>query len=536
MNKIFLDQLQKLKKDSTRCKKKFSNQRVDLKSDIFHIESEKIYLDYSRNILDQNTLANLTRLAKILNIKEKFKDLCSGNICNISENRKVLHPAMRDTFFDLDENTKKEIKQHKKKLKKLSEDINSGKFKSFSGKKYRNIVSIGIGGSYFGTKMVYEALKNFSTSDINLFFLSNLDVTEADELLSNLNKDTTLFILVSKSFKTPETLENARKVKSWLKKGNVNKNIMKSFIAVTDNYQEALKFGIHEDLIINLWDWLGGRYSIWSGVSLGLIIAIGYKNFSRFLRGANLGDKHFYSKGYSENIPVIMALLTFYYTRFFGAQTHLILPYNYRLRFFVDHIQQVEMESNGKSIEQNGKKFSHLSSNIIWGSNGICSQHSYYQLLYQGNTFIPADFIFSKKNESGTKDNQDKVFSNFLSHVETRNRGFTKKEAEDLYHEKFSSSGLEKNLIIKNLMIKGNKPTNALLLKDLSPETVGMLISFYEHKTYVLGLISNIDSFDQWAVEIGKITAEDIYKSIKSSKKSHNSKNSLLKKYLDKKF
>ena len=200
MNKIFLDQLQKLKKDSTRCKKKFSNQRVDLKSDIFHIESEKIYLDYSRNILDQNTLANLTRLAKILNIREKFKDLCSGNICNISENRKVLHPAMRDTFFDLDENTKKEIKQQKK-LKKLSEDINSGKFKSFSGKKYRNIVSIGIGGSYFGTKMVYEALKNFSTSDINLFFLSNLDVTEADELLSNLNKDTTLFILVSKVLK-----------------------------------------------------------------------------------------------------------------------------------------------------------------------------------------------------------------------------------------------------------------------------------------------------------------------------------------------
>jgi glucose-6-phosphate isomerase len=308
---------------------------------------------------------------------------------------------------------------------------------------------------------------------------------------------------------------------------------MKNFIAVTENYNSALKFGIKKDFIIKLWDWIGGRYSLWTGVSIGLIIAVGYSNFSKFLDGARIGDKHFVQKDYDKNIPVIMALLSFYYTRFFYAQTHLVLPYNYRLRFLKEHLQQLEMESNGKSLDKNGKSLKNISGNIIWGATGNCSQHSFYQLLHQGKTFIPSDFIISSKTDSGSQDNHDKLFSNYLSHIEILNNGFTKEEALKLYDHKFSTLDLDKKLVVKNLMLKGNKPTNAILLKDMSPETLGILLSFYEHKTYILGLLSNVNSFDQWAVEIGKIKANDIYKSIKNSKmKNKKQKDVLIKKYL----
>jgi glucose-6-phosphate isomerase len=228
-----------------------------------------------------------------------------------------------------------------------------------------------------------------------------------------------------------------------------------------------------------------------------------------------------------------MALLSFYYTRFFYAQTHLVLPYNYRLRFLKEHLQQLEMESNGKSVDKNGKNLKNISGNIIWGATGNCSQHSFYQLLHQGKTFIPSDFIISCKTDSGSQDNHDKLFSNYLSHIEILNNGFTKEEALKLYDHKFSTLDLDKKLVVKNLMLKGNKPTNAILLKDMSPETLGILLSFYEHKTYILGLLSNVNSFDQWAVEIGKIKANDIYKSIKNSKmKNKKQKDVLIKKYL----
>ena len=531
MNKIFLSQIKKLKQDSIRCKKLVNKSKKEISK--FTINTENIFFDYSRNLIDVKTIDNLIKLAEAINIKDEFKKLCSGDIVNISEKRQALHPAMRETVYSLDKNTKDNIKKHKLILKKISNEINSGKKKSFSGKKYTDVVSIGTGGSYYGIKMIYEALKNFSANNINLHFISNLDSTESNDVLLNLNRETTLFILVSKSFKTVETLENAKRVKKWLLMKARNRDVMKNFLAVTENSDAAIDFGIKKDCIIRLWDWIGGRYSLWTGVSIGLIIAIGFKNFAKFLDGAHAGDKHFSSKKYNKNIPVIMALLSFYYTRFFNAQTHLILPYNYRLRFLKEHLQQLEMESNGKSIDKNGKNIKNISGNIIWGATGNCSQHSFYQLLHQGKTFIPSDFIISSKSDSGNQDNHDKLFSNYLSHIEILNSGFSNKEALNLYEKKFSSLGLDKDLVVKNLKLSGRKPTNAFLLKDMSPETLGALLSFYEHKTYVLGLLANINSFDQWAVEIGKIKANDIYRDIKTcKKKGKKSQNVLIKKYL----
>ena len=535
MKKIFLDQLKNIKKDSLRCKKNLLKNTSFKNNNSFHIETDYIFFDFSRNIIDLKTLNNLSSLAEKLEVKNNFKNICSGNIINKSENKKTLHTAMRGTFFNLDKAIKNEVRDYKKNLREISDNIRSGKHKSFNGKKFTDVVSIGIGGSHFGTKMVFEALKEYRVSKINLHFISNLDATEANEVLSNLNKDTTLFVIVSKSFKTSETLENAKLAKNWLKKQSNRKNVMKNFIAVTHNFEEAIKFGVDERLIIDVWDSVGGRYSLWTGVSIGLIISIGFKNFSKFLDGAAEGDKHFYSKKYTKNIPVIMALLSFYYSRFFGSQSHLILPYDYSLRLIVDHVQQVEMESNGKSLNIDGKKFSNISGNIVWGSNGIVLQHSIFQLLHQGNIFIPSDFIISKNTSSRKKDNHHKVFSNFLAHIETLNKGFSKKEADDLYEKKYSKKGLDKELVVKNLTLAGNRPANAFLLKDISPETLGMLLSFYEHKTYVLGLLSDVNSFDQWGVEIGKIMAKDIYKDIKSSKDNKNG-SVLLKKYLSKKF
>lgn len=531
MNKIFLSQIKKLKQDSIRCKK--SSKKSQKQISKFNVDTENIFFDFSRNIIDSKAFNNLVKLAESINIKEEFKKMCSGEIVNISEKRQALHPAMRGTVYSLNKNTKDQIKKHKLILENISNEINSGKRRSFSGKKYTDVVSIGTGGSYYGIKMMYEGLKNFSENNINLHFISNLDSTESNDVLLNLNRETTLFILVSKSFKTVETLENARKVKKWLLIKSKNKDVMKNFIAVTENSVAAINFGIKEDCIIQLWDWIGGRYSLWTGVSIGLIIAIGFKNFSKFLDGAHIGDKHFISKNYNKNIPVIMALLSFYYTRFFNAQTHLVLPYNYRLRFLKEHLQQLEMESNGKSIDKHGKNITNISGNIVWGATGNCSQHSFYQLLHQGKTFIPSDFIISSKSDSGNQDNHDKLFSNYLSHIEILNSGFSNKESTDLYKKKFSKLGLDKNLVIKNLRLSGRKPTNAFLLKDMSPETLGVLLSFYEHKTYVLGLLSNINPFDQWAVEIGKIKANDIYETIKKSKKNRKkSNNILIKKYL----
>ena len=530
MNKIFLEQTRKIKKETLR----FKNSKKALKNNKnFFLETDNLYFNYSRNIVDKKTLSELLKLANIIDIKNSYKKLINGYQINTSEQRKVLHPALRSVTKFLDKSIIKNIDNHKKILKKISNDVRSGKKKSFSRKKFTDIVSVGTGGSYFGIKAVYEGLKNYSSKKINLHFISNLDFTENKDLLSSLDPEKTLFIVVSKSFKTIETLENIKKIKYWLNKDFNGKNIMGNFLAVTENEAEALKLGICSDNIIKIWEWIGGRYSIWSGVSIGLIISIGFSNFSKFLKGAENADAHFYKNKYSVNIPVIMALLSYYYTSFFGTQSHLILPYNFRLRFLHDHIQQVEMESNGKSLDIFGKDIFSKSGNIVWGGSGSCSQHSFYQLLHQGNLLIPADFIISKKTDSGSQDNHNMLFSNFLSHLEILNKGFSESQAKELYEKKFSKLGLDKNLVIKNLILSGNKPANAILLNKLSPESLGELLAFYEHKTYVLGLLYGINSFDQWAVEIGKIKAKEIYQDIKLAKnKNKKINNETIKKYL----
>jgi len=533
MNKIFLSQIKNIKKDSIRCKKIFSSNSKNKKKERY-ISTDNLLFDFSRNVIDDKTLKNLTNLASIIDIKAQFKKMCSGDYFNNSEQRRVLHPAMRNTFFSLDKEIIKSIKFHKTQLKNISNGVNKGEIKSFSQKKFTDVVSIGTGGSYFGINMVYEALKNYSKANINLHFISNLDSTESVDILKNLDPQKTLFIVVSKSFRTSEIIENVKHIKKWLSDMTINKNIMSNFVAVTENVDAAKSLGIKEKNIIALWDWIGGRFSIWTGVSIGLIITIGYDNFLKFLKGAYKGDSHFYNCKYEKNIPVIMGLLSFYYTKFFNAQSHLILPYNHRLRFFHDHIQQLEMESNGKSIDKNGKKFTNISGNIVWGATGNCAQHSFFQLLHQGNTIIPADFIISCKSDSKNQDNHDKLFSNFLSHIDILFDGFNAVEARNLYNKNFSKSGLAEELVIKNLELKGKKPNNVFLLNKLNPESLGELISYYEHKTFVLGLLTNVNSFDQWAVEIGKVKANDIYKDIRNTKKNKKKvKNLLIRRYLD---
>ena len=531
MNKIFLEQIKKIKADTLRFKKSKKNSKNNKN---FFIKTDNVYFDYSRNTFDDKLIKKLLNLAEIIDIKNKYKELINGHEVNISEKRKVLHPALRRVSPSLDKSISKKIYDHKDYLKKLSNDIRSGRKKSFSNKNYTDIVSIGTGGSFFGIKAVYESLKNYSSVKIKLHFISNLDFTENRDLLLKLNPKTTLFIVVSKSFRTIETIENIKKIKQWLNKSSNKSNIMNNFLAVTENDSEALKLGIHEDNIIKIWDWLGGRYSIWSGVSIGLIIAIGYTNFNKFLNGAEKADKHFSQSKYNKNIPVIMALISFYYTTYFGAQSHLILPYNYRLRFLQDHIQQLEMESNGKSLDVDGKSISSKPGNIVWGGSGSCSQHSFYQLLHQGNLIIPSDFIISKKSDCGSQDNHDMLFSNFLSHLEILNKGFSKLQATELYEKKFSNQGLDEELVIRNLMLSGKNPANAILLNQLSPESLGELIAFYEHKTYVLGLLYGINSFDQWAVEIGKIKAVEIYDDIREAKRKNKKTNiKIMKEYLN---
>ena len=530
MNKHFSEQIKKIKKDSVRLKK--SSKKIEENKN-FYIETNNIYFDYSKNIIDKKSIKNLLDLANIADIRGNYKKLIRGEIVNKSENRMAIHSALRNKKYLLDKNIVKDINDHKRLIKKLSDDIYKGKRKSCCNKKYTNIVSVGTGGSFFGIKAIYESLKNYSSNNIQLHFISNLDFTENKDLLSKLDPKKTLFIIISKSFKTIETLENIKKIKKWGYKDLNGKNILNNFLAVTENESEAIKLGIKKDNIIKIWQWLGGRYSIWSGVSIGLAIVIGFSNFSKFLSGAKSADEHFYTKKYEKNIPVIMALLSFYYTSFFEAQSHLILPYNYRLRYLHDHIQQLEMESNGKSIDNDGKKMYGKSGNIIWGGSGSCAQHSFYQLLHQGNFLVPADFIISAKTDSGSQDNHDLLFSNFLSHIETLKNGFSESEAQKLYEDKFSNQGLSKELVIKNLMLSGNRPTNTILLNKLSPESLGELIAFYEHKTYVLGLLHGINSFDQWAVEIGKIKAKEIYSNLKLIKnKKVRTSSRIIKKYL----
>ena len=459
---------------------KKENNRLDK----FCINWENFYVDFSKNRLSNNSFKLLTDLCKETNLKNNIKKYFNGSIINETENRAVLHTALRSSEND-------EVNKTLKKIINISDEINSAKRLGYSGKKITDVVNIGIGGSHLGPEMVTEALLNYSQG-IKPHFISNIDPDFTSKLLEKLNPETTIFIIVSKTFSTIETLENANKIKTWFIKNASENSIKDHFISISNNTEAPKKFGISTENILSIPEWVGGRFSLWGSVGLVISIVIGSENFNDFLKGANRMDIHFKSSPFERNIPVVLALISIWYNNFFKCETEAVLPYSQFLSKLPDYLQQASMESNGKNIDRNGKKVDYETGSIVWGSTGTNAQHAFFQLLHQGTKIIPTDFIAFKRPIHGDL-NQHKILnSNFLAQTNALMIG-----------KSTSSENIHKN-------IDGNKPSNSIVINKLNPFNLGSLIAMYENKIFTIGSILNIYSYDQWGVELGKSIAKEI--------------------------
>lgn len=476
----------------------------------FSLKTDSYLFDYSKNLIDSKTLGLLLNLAEETQLKEAIEKMFSGDKINETEGRAVLHTALRD-FSDKPvlvdgENVKPGIQKVLEHMKVFSESVISGSHKGFTGKEITDVVNIGIGGSDLGPVMVCSALKHFKTR-LDVHFVSNVDGNHLAEVVKNLNPETTLFIIASKTFTTQETMTNANSAKDWfLKSGAKNEDVAKHFVALSTNIDLVKKFGIAEDNIFEFWDWVGGRYSLWSAIGLSIVLSVGYENFEQLLRGAYETDVHFQTKDFKENVPVLMALLGIWYRNFYAAGTYAILPYSQYLDRFAAYLQQADMESNGKSVDRNGEFVEYETGPIIWGEPGTNGQHAFYQLIHQGTELIPADFIAYAKSCNQVSDHQDKLLANFFAQTEALAFGKTK---EEVFAELMSSGKTEEEIekLINYKIFAGDTPTNSFLFKELTPFSLGQLIALYEHKIFVQGVIWNIFSFDQFGVELGKVLA-----------------------------
>ena len=418
-----------------------------------------------------------------------------------------------------------EVKRVLKQMKSFCDKVHNGDWRGYSGKKIKYIVNIGIGGSDLGPLMVTEALKPYWIEDIQTYFVSNVDGTHIAETLKKIKPERTLFLIASKTFTTQETMTNAHTAREWfLKKAKDEKHIAKHFVALSTNEKEVVKFGIDKKNMFEFWDWVGGRYSLWSAIGLSIALTIGYKNFEQLLKGGHETDKYFRATPFEKNISVLMALVGLWYTNFFGSQTEAILPYDQYMHRFAAYFQQGNMESNGKSVDRNGEPVSYSTGPIIWGEPGTNGQHAFYQLIHQGTILIPCDFIAPAQTHNPIGDHHQKLLSNFFAQTEALMNGKTDEEAE----AEMEKAGLTTEEIVKLLPFKvfaGNKPTNSILIKKITPFTLGKLIALYEHKIFVQGVIWNIYSFDQWGVELGKQLANKILPELQSEGKveSHDS-------------
>ena len=487
-----------------------------LRSNDFKIEWKDFYVDFSKNIINSNTIKLLIELCKEVDLKNSIDKYFSGVKINSTENRSVLHTALRskEKIFLENIDISKNVKEVKSKLKKFSNKIISGKFKSSSEKKITDIVNIGIGGSDLGPVMVTHALKHYS-NHLKIHFISNVDGDHVVETLKKIDPETTLFIIVSKTFTTQETITNANSVKKWFLSKYPNGDVSKHFIAVSSSIEKAKKFGISENYIFPMEDWVGGRFSIWGSVGLSIMLSIGPDNFEEILEGACEMDQHFKNKPFEENIPVILALISIWYNNFFNAETEVIIPYSEYLKLLPSYLQQAVMESNGKNYDRNGNPVSYETGNIIWGSTGTNSQHAFFQLLHQGTKFIPSDFIGFIEPLNNENDHHEKLMSNFFAQTEALMNGKTEDEVlKELNELKYSENQIKRVLPFK--IFQGNKPSNSILINKLTPKSLGKLICLYEHKIFVQGIIWNIFSFDQWGVELGKELANNILNEIQS--------------------
>lgn len=478
----------------------------------FSIKREQYLFDYSKNLADTRTMELLINLAEECQLKEAINAMFSGEKINETEGRAVLHTALRD-FSDREivvdgKNIKPQIKKVLEQMKSFSEKIISGEHRGFSGKEITDVVNIGIGGSDLGPVMVCSALKHYKTR-LNVHFVSNVDGNHIAEVLKNLNPETTLFIIASKTFTTQETMTNAASAKDWFLKLGSQQDVAKHFVALSTNTELVKKFGIAEANIFEFWDWVGGRYSLWSAIGLSIVLAVGFQNFEDLLKGAFESDEHFRNTEFKENIPVLMGLLGIWYRNFYGASTCAVLPYSQYLDRFPAYLQQGDMESNGKCVDRNGEFVEYETGPIIWGEPGTNGQHAFYQLIHQGTELIPADFIAYVKSCNKVSDHQEKLLANFFAQTEALAFG----KDEDEVEAELKASGKSEEEIDRLLNFKifqGDTPTNSFLFKELTPFTLGQLIALYEHKIFVQGVIWNIFSFDQFGVELGKVLAGKI--------------------------
>ncbi|WP_415324404.1 glucose-6-phosphate isomerase [Chryseobacterium sp. MMS23-Vi53] len=493
----------------------------------FSIKRDNFLFDYSKNLIDARTKELLLNLAEETQLKDAISKMFSGDKINETEGRAVLHTALRD-FSDKEilvdgENIKPQIKRVLDHMKSFSESIISGDHKGFTGKEITDVVNIGIGGSDLGPVMVVSALKHFKTR-LNVHFVSNVDGNHIAEVVKNLNPETTLFIIASKTFTTQETMTNAHSAKDWFLQVGKQEDVAKHFVALSTNVQAVKDFGIAEENIFEFWDWVGGRYSLWSAIGLSIVLSVGYENYEQLLRGAYDTDQHFQTADFAENIPVLMGLIGIWYRNFYAATTVAILPYSQYLDRFPAYFQQGDMESNGKCVDRNGEFVEYETGPIIWGEPGTNGQHAFYQLIHQGTELIPADFIAYAKSPNKVSDHQDKLLANFFAQTEALAFGKTEEEVE----EELRASGKtdeEIDFLLNYKVFHGNTPTNSLLFNELTPFSLGQLIALYEHKIFVQGVIWNIFSFDQFGVELGKVLANKILPELENNEaiSSHDS-------------
>jgi glucose-6-phosphate isomerase len=473
-----------------------------------------ILLDYSKNRVTLKTINLLLGLANAADVDGWRRRMFSGERINITENRAVLHVALRNRsnrpiWYD-GENVMPAVNAVLEKMERFSERVRSGDWLGHTGKRITDVVNIGIGGSNLGPLMVCEALKHYQQPGLRSHFVSNVDATHLQETIKALDAETTLFIVASKTFTTVETLTNAHTARAWLvaRLGD-EAAVAKHFVAVSTNAERVSEFGIDPENMFEFWDWVGGRYSLWSAIGLPIAIAIGMPAFYELLQGAHEMDEHFLHADLSENMPVIMALLGIWYTDFAQARSHAILPYDQYLRYLPDYLQQADMESNGKRVTRFGRPVEYATGPVIWGTAGTDGQHAYYQLLHQGTQFIPCDFLVPVNSHNETGDHHQKLFANCLAQTEALMRGKTRKEAR----VEMEAAGMQAQQIVDLLphrIFPGNRPTNTLIIDRITPSRLGSLIALYEHKIFVQGAIWRVNSFDQWGVELGKQLADVI--------------------------
>jgi len=482
----------------------------------FSIQWNNFYVDYSKNALSKKTMDLLIDLSKEVGLSEAIAHYFNGTAINETESRAVLHTALRDkdaTPINVDgENIIPQIREVKAQMKAFSNDIINGTKRGYTGKAFTDVVNIGIGGSDLGPAMVVEALK-FYKNHLKVHFVSNVDGDHVQEVIRELNPETTLFVVVSKTFTTQETLSNATTIKNWFLETASQEDVAKHFAAVSTNTQKISDFGIVPAHVFTMWDWVGGRFSLWSAVGLSIALAVGYDHFEAMLDGAFEMDQHFKHSPFKENIPVVLSLISIWYANFHKAETQAIIPYNQYLSRFSAYLQQGIMESNGKCFDRSGNRVSYETETVIWGEPGTNSQHAFFQLMHQGTKLIPADFIGFKKSLHGDTDHHNKLMANFFAQTEALLSGKTRAQVDQEFAEKGTDPALAEK-VAPFKVFEGNKPTNTLLIDQLTPETLGSLIALYEHKIFVQGVIWNIFSYDQWGVELGKQLATNILSDI----------------------